>query len=56
MCTALLTVQGMGCPNCAARVYNSLIALHGITNVRVDYLTGSAQVTFNPTSSPFPRC
>jgi copper chaperone CopZ len=51
---ALLAVQGMGCPNCAARVHNSLIALHGVTDVRVDHLTGNAQVTFNPDVVAFP--
>lgn len=51
---ALLAVQGMGCPNCAARVHNSLIALDGVTNVRVDHLTGNAQVTFNPDLVAFP--
>lgn len=51
---ALLAVTGMGCPNCAARVRNSLIALHGVTNVLVDHITGNAQVTFNPDLIAFP--
>ncbi|HRQ41568.1 MAG TPA: heavy-metal-associated domain-containing protein [Chloroflexota bacterium] len=51
---ALLAVAGMGCPNCAARVGNSLIALYGVTNVVVDHVTGSAQITFNPDLVTFP--
>lgn len=51
---ALLAVTGMGCPNCAARVGNSLIALYGVTNVVVDHLTGKARVTFNPDLVAFP--
>lgn len=51
---ALLAVTGMGCPNCATRVHNSLIALQGVTNVLVNHITGSAQVTFNPDLIAFP--
>ena len=28
--TTLLAVSGMGCPNCAARVRNSLLRLNGV--------------------------
>ena len=44
----LLGVQGMGCPNCAARVRNSLLGLKGVTEADVDHLTGTADVEFNP--------
>lgn len=44
----VLTVQGMGCPNCAARVHNSLIVLKGVTNAYVDHNRGVAEVEFNP--------
>ncbi len=43
-----LGVQGMGCPNCAARVCNSLLALNGVREADVDHLTGLADVEFNP--------
>jgi copper chaperone CopZ len=46
--TALLAVQGLGCPNCSARVRNSLLSLHGVTEAYVDHQFGSAQVAFNP--------
>ena len=45
---ALLTVWGMGCPNCAARVRNSLLSLNGVVNAFVDHITGMAGVAFNP--------
>lgn len=44
----LLTVQGMGCSNCAMRVHNSLVALKGVINAYVDHTTGTAEVEFNP--------
>jgi len=45
---AFLNVWGMGCPNCANRVRNSLVSLNGVVNARVDYMIGKAQVAFNP--------
>ena len=45
---ALLTVWGMRCPNCAARVRNSLLALNGVVNVCIDHTFGVAGVVFNP--------
>ncbi len=44
----MLGVQGMGCPNCAARVRNSLLGLKGVTEADVDHFTGTAHVEFNP--------
>jgi copper chaperone CopZ len=45
---ALLSVWGMGCPNCANRVHNSVIALYGVTEASVDHAAGLAQVSYNP--------
>lgn len=45
---ALLTVWGMGCPNCAARVRNSLLSLNGVVSACVDHIAGIAGVVFNP--------
>ena len=44
----LLTVWGMACPNCAARVRNSLLPLNGVVNADVDHAAGMAGVAFNP--------
>jgi len=44
---ALLTVWGMGCPNCAARVRNSLLSLNGVVSADVDQIAGTARVYFN---------
>ena len=46
---ALLSVWGMGCINCANRVRNSLLSLHGVIDAYVDHTAGIAQVSFNPT-------
>jgi copper chaperone CopZ len=32
-----LVVHGMGCPNCAARVRNGLLALNGVTEADVEF-------------------
>jgi len=45
---ALLAVWGMGCPNCADRVRNSVLALYGVTDASVDHAAGLAQVSYNP--------
>ena len=45
---ALLAISGMGCPNCANRVRNSLLSLYGVVDAYVDYAVGIAQVSFNP--------
>ena len=52
--TALLAVWGMGCPNCAARVRNSLIALTGVVEAYVDHTAGMAQVNYNPNLTNLP--
>lgn len=44
----LLAVTGMGCPSCAMRVRNSLIALNGVVDAYVDHIAGVARVVFNP--------
>lgn len=46
--TALLAVQGMGCPNCVNRVRNSLLQVYGVTSVDIALEAGQAKVIFNP--------
>lgn len=46
--TVVLAVWGMGCPNCAIRVRNSLISLQGVTEAYVDHSIGSAKIFYNP--------
>jgi copper chaperone CopZ len=43
-----LTVQGMGCVNCATRVRNSLLALNGVVSADVDWERGLALVDYVP--------
>ncbi|MBI3362269.1 MAG: heavy-metal-associated domain-containing protein [Chloroflexi bacterium] len=52
--TTLLVVWGMGCPNCAARVRNSLISLDGVVEAHVDHMVGLAQVEYNPHLTAIP--
>ena len=47
LATINLTVWGMGCPNCAARVRNGLLALKGVVDADVDHITGAAIVEIN---------
>lgn len=46
--SAFLAVWGMGCPNCAIRVQNSLISLKGVVDAHVDHMAGMAWVVYNP--------
>ena len=46
---AVLEIWGMGCPNCARRVQNSLLELGGMVNAEVDHNSRIALVRFNPT-------
>ncbi len=43
-----LAIGGMGCPNCAYRVQNSILTLHGVIDAQVNHLTGAATVRYNP--------
>lgn len=44
-----LFIWGMGCPNCVARVRNSLLSLKGVVEAHVDHVSGQGFVLFNPT-------
>lgn len=46
--TAVLGVEGMGCPNCANRVRNSLLKVYGVVSAEVTLDPGKAEVVFNP--------
>ncbi len=52
--SALLVVGGMGCPNCAARVRNSLLALTGVVGAQVMLETSTADITYNPDLTDVP--
>ena len=43
----MLIVWGMGCPNCATRVRNSLLSLNGVFGVEVDLNMGVAEVSYD---------
>ena len=43
-----LAVSGMGCPNCAARVRNSLLTVYGVLEADVLHTLGVAQIYYNP--------
>ncbi|MCK6582514.1 MAG: heavy-metal-associated domain-containing protein [Anaerolineales bacterium] len=45
--SALLAVWGMGCPNCATRVRNSLLALEGVYGVDVYLNMALAEVSYD---------
>ena len=46
--STLMVIYGMGCPNCAARVRNSLLSITGVVDAYVDHIAGMAHVVFNP--------
>ncbi|MCX6078694.1 MAG: heavy metal-associated domain-containing protein [Chloroflexi bacterium] len=45
--TVGLAVWGMGCPHCATRVRNGLLALTGVVEADVDHTTGFAFVEYS---------
>lgn len=44
--TAILAIWGMGCPNCANRVRNSLLAREGVVSAEIDLERGFAFVGY----------
>jgi len=52
--SAFLSVRGMGCPNCAMRVHNSLLQLDGVLSVEVDLERALVHVLFNPSRAVVP--
>lgn len=46
---SVLAVAGMGCPNCALRVHNSLLLVPGVYQVEVDLEPARAIVRWDPT-------
>ena len=51
---SLFSVEGMGCPNCAARVRNSLLSLHGVVEANILLELEIADVAFNPSLAGVP--
>lgn len=47
-----LALAGMGCPNCANRVRNALVAAHGVVDVEVDLPAGLATVWYRRGEAP----
>ena len=45
--SALLSVSGMGCQNCATRVRNSLLSLDGVIHAEIYLNMGMAEVFFD---------
>ena len=52
--SALLAVEGLGCPNCAARVRNSLLTLTGVVEAQVLLERALVDVTYNPHLADIP--
>lgn len=49
-----LAVAGMGCPNCANRVRNSLLLTPGVLEVEMDLQTGLATVWYDDGEAGLP--
>lgn len=45
---ACLAIWGMGCPNCAKRIHNALLALEGVLQVNVVLEQAIATVAYDP--------
>ena len=49
-----LAFGGMGCPNCAMRVRNSLLRLDGVLDAEVDHVAGRAAILYHPERTTVP--
>jgi copper chaperone len=47
-----LKVSGMSCEHCVKAVNNALLALPGVSDVKVDLKGGTAAFTFDPAQTP----
>lgn len=45
---AIFAVLGMGCPNCAIRIENKLVATQGVLDAHFDHIADMGVVVFNP--------
>ncbi len=45
---AYLSIAGMGCSNCGARIQAALISIQGVSDVIIDHQAGLGQVTYDP--------
>lgn len=52
--SALLYVNGMGCPLCASNLDLQLERVKGVKKINVDLGVGTAQITFEGTARPSP--
>lgn len=43
-----MLIWGMGCPNCAMRIRNSLLGLEGVVEAVIDHSAGVGRIFFNP--------
>ena len=52
--SSVLTVWGMGCPNCGTRVRNSLLSLSGVVEAHILLEAGLVDITYNPDLADVP--
>lgn len=52
--TLYLGLAGLGCPNCANRVRNALLAVQGVVDVEIDLPAGLATVWRHPGEAEVP--
>ncbi|GMV05241.1 MAG: hypothetical protein AMXMBFR53_15200 [Gemmatimonadota bacterium] len=50
----ILALAGMGCPNCANRIRNTLLRVRGVVDVEVDLPASLATVWYDPTTVQVP--
>ncbi|HHY64414.1 MAG TPA: heavy metal transporter [Clostridiaceae bacterium] len=51
----ILDIEGMTCTGCENRIRNALEKLEGVTDVRVDYVAGTAEFVLDESLLPFNR-
>ncbi|MBU2638627.1 MAG: sulfite exporter TauE/SafE family protein [Nanoarchaeota archaeon] len=46
--TETIMIEGMHCHSCEKRINHSVSAMHGVKRCKADYVSGSAEIEFNP--------
>lgn len=46
--TETIMIEGMQCHSCEKRIKHSVSAMHGVKRCKADYVSGSAEIEFNP--------
>ena len=53
--SATITIEGMHCGNCVAKVTSALQSLPGVSQANVDLAAKQAKIRYNPSQASMPK-